>query len=232
MKSESINELAAALVKAQAEFGAVPKGSVNPFFKSKYAALPDVVAHATPILTKHGLAVSQFIEGEYLGVDALTTYLIHESGQFIAHTMKLHLVKDDPQAQGSAVTYARRYAYMSALGLVADEDDDGNKATQAKSGAVYEQSKPTYAKPAVQAKPLNAPGDAPQDIKDIIKAAELAPTDEFLNSLAQQFLTKGNLSEKQVMAGKKKAYAVLKNQGTVQNLTEAFGAIETEEEPF
>ena len=48
MNSPEINELAAALVAAQAEFSAVPKGSTNPFFKSKYAALPDVVASASP----------------------------------------------------------------------------------------------------------------------------------------------------------------------------------------
>ena len=126
MQSPEINELASALVKAQAEFSAVPKGSVNPFFKSKYAALPDVVQSASPVLTKHGLAVSQFITHDEGGGDALLTYLIHESGQFIAYSMKLHMTKEDPQAQGSAVTYARRYSYMSALGLVADEDDDAD----------------------------------------------------------------------------------------------------------
>ena len=130
MNSPEINELAAALVAAQGEFGAVPKGSVNPFFKSKYAALPDVVAHASPVLSKHGLAVSQFISNQ-IGLDTLVTYLLHKSGQFMSHTMLLHMVKEDPQAQGSAVTYARRYAYMSVLGLVADEDDDGQRATQA-----------------------------------------------------------------------------------------------------
>ena len=135
MQSPEINELASALVKAQAEFSAVPKGSVNPFFKSKYAALPDVVQSASPVLTKHGLAVSQFITHDESGGDALLTYLIHESGQFIAYSMKLHMTKEDPQAQGSAVTYARRYSYMSALGLVADEDDDGNSATKAKASA-------------------------------------------------------------------------------------------------
>jgi hypothetical protein len=129
--SESINELASALVAAQGEFSAVPKGSVNPFFKSNYAALPEVVATAGPVLAKHGLAISQFI-----GDDTLTTYLLHASGQFIAQEMKLHLVKNDPQAQGSAVTYARRYSFMSVLGLVADVDDDGNAATQASQAQV------------------------------------------------------------------------------------------------
>ena len=127
MHSEQINELAVALVKAQGEFSAVPKTSVNPFFKSKYADLATVVETATPIVTKNGLAVSQHLayDGE---MDTLTTYLIHNSGQYISSTMRLHLTKVDAQGQGSATTYARRYAYMAVLGLVADEDDDGNKA--------------------------------------------------------------------------------------------------------
>jgi hypothetical protein len=148
MKSEQINELAAALAKAQGEFSAVPKDSTNPFFKSSYAALPEVVKTATPVLAKYGLAVSQFISQDDAGHDALMTYLIHSSGQFIAHTMKLHLIKDDPQAQGSAVTYARRYSYMAALGLVADVDDDGNSASQPQQ----RQSAPA-AKPQYEAKP-------------------------------------------------------------------------------
>jgi len=146
MKSEQINELAAALAKAQGEFSAVPKDSTNPFFKSSYAALPEVVKTATPVLAKYGLAVSQFISVDDNGNDALMTYLIHSSGQYIAHTMKLHLIKDDPQGQGSAVTYARRYSYMSALGLVADVDDDGNAASQPQAQRTYapKADKPQY----------------------------------------------------------------------------------------
>ena len=135
MQSPEINELANALVKAQAEFSAVPKGSVNPFFKSKYAGLPEVVQHTAPVLAKHGLAVSQFITHSEDGTDSLLTYLIHESGQYIAYSMQLHLAKEDMQSFGSACTYARRYSYMSCLGLVADEDDDGNSATKAKASA-------------------------------------------------------------------------------------------------
>jgi ERF superfamily len=135
MQSELINELAMSLVKAQAEFSAVPKGSVNPFFKSKYAGLPEVVQHTAPVLAKHGLAVSQFITHSEDGTDSLLTYLIHESGQFIAYSMQLHLAKEDMQSFGSACTYARRYSYMSCLGLVADEDDDANSATKAKASS-------------------------------------------------------------------------------------------------
>jgi hypothetical protein len=131
MNSPEINELAAALVAAQSEFSAVPKGSVNPFFKSKYAALPEVVASAGPVLAKHGLAISQHITYDDAGNDCLMTYLLHKSGQYLAYSMKLHIVKGDPQSQLSAVTYARRGSYMACLGLVADVDDDGNLAAQA-----------------------------------------------------------------------------------------------------
>ena len=135
MQSPEINELALALVSAQAEFSVVPKGSVNPFFKSKYAGLPEVVSHTAPVLAKHGLAISQFITYSEHGGDELLTYLIHKSGQFIAYSMRLHLAKDDMQSFGSACSYARRYAYMSCLSIISDEDDDANAATKAKSSA-------------------------------------------------------------------------------------------------
>ena len=126
-----LNELAAALVAAQAEFSAVPKTADNPFFKSKYADLATVVSHTQPILAKHGLAVSQF-PTQINGEPALITYLLHASGQVLADTMKLCAAKSDPQGQGAAITYARRFAYMAVLGLVADVDDDGNTAQRAK----------------------------------------------------------------------------------------------------
>lgn len=132
-RSDELSEIATALSAAQGEFEAVAKGSDNPFFKSKYAALPDVVKAASPILTAHGLSVSQLL-GHDDGGDTLTTILLHKSGQFIADTMRLLSVPDNkgnltPQAQGSATTYGRRYAYMAILGLVADVDDDANAAS-------------------------------------------------------------------------------------------------------
>lgn len=131
-------ELAAALVAAQSEFSAVAKDRANPFFKSSYADLPAVKAEAQPVLAKHGLAVIQ--EPKYVVIegkihDTLTTIVVHSSGQIKASTMILKPVKGDPQAQGSAITYAKRYAFMAILGLVADDDDDGNTASgRAKSG--------------------------------------------------------------------------------------------------
>jgi hypothetical protein len=170
MQSDNINELAAALSKAQAEFSAVPKDSVNPFFKSTYAALPDVVRTATPVLTKYGLAVSQFIDCTDDGHDLLKTYLLHSSGQYITHSMRLYLVKDDPQGQGSAVTYARRYSYMAALGLVADNDDDGNSA----SAPRQQQQAPRQA-PAPQRAPQSTTAPSPATVgeKSKVSAGDL-----------------------------------------------------------
>jgi len=148
-----LNELATALVQFQSEVGAIPKDSSNPFFKSRYAGLPQVVETAGPILAKHGLSISQHI-GYEDGHDTLETWLLHTSGQFLVSRMRLHLVKDDPQGQGSAVTYARRYSYMSILSLVADDDDDGNAASQPRQ-APRQQSAPQQAPQAGAGNPIS-----------------------------------------------------------------------------
>jgi len=100
-------------------------------------------------LAKHGLAVTQgisfqqgFSDNANVLHDTLTTTLIHKSGQWIESEMQLHLPKQDPQGQGSAVTYARRYAYMAILGLVADDDDDGNSASRPRLQQRQEAAKP------------------------------------------------------------------------------------------
>lgn len=216
--SPSIIKLSKALVMAQAEFSAVPKESENPFFKSKYAALPDVIKHTSPVLSKHGLAVSQFISNDGNGNDSLTTVLIHESGEYMLHSMLLHLVKDDPQSQGSAVTYARRYAYMACLGVVSDEDDDGNAASK---------PRPKVAPAEVDVKSL------PEDLRNILSAASASPENEFLNSLARQYYERGSLSEKQIAAGSRQAIKVLVGKrDPIESVDNSFFELKPGEEPF
>ena len=121
--------IAKALNAFQSELVKVNKGAENPFFKSKYADLASIMLAAQPILTKHGLSVVQFptnIDGQ----PALRTMVMHTSGEYLEDTMPLMMSKQDPQGQGSAITYARRYSYAAALQIVIDEDDDGNKASQ------------------------------------------------------------------------------------------------------
>lgn len=164
--------LAEALVAFQAEVGFVAKDTQNPFFKSKYADLPAVMREAQPVLAKHGLAVSQqpsYIFANDKAYDTLVTEVIHETGEKLTSAMILHPVKNDPQAHGSAITYARRYAYMAALGLVADVDDDGNAASAPAKAA------PRKAAPKKATNPGAA--DALERVKAAAKAAGVASKD-------------------------------------------------------
>jgi hypothetical protein len=134
-KSESIKNISEALVSAQAEMPAVKFNKVNPFLKNKYADLGAIIETAQPVLAKHGLAVSQLCttEGESIGVE---TMLMHKSGEWISSRMDIPLGeergKSTAQVAGSIVTYIRRYALASILGMYADEDGDGNGNEPAK----------------------------------------------------------------------------------------------------
>ena len=118
-----------ALAKAQSEFPLVKKTDSNPFFKSKYAGLPSILEVVLPILHKNGLYLVQcpISEGERVGVQTTITYA--ESGDSVQGSFTMQLSKNDPQGAGSAITYARRYALVSMLGLNVDEDDDANHAS-------------------------------------------------------------------------------------------------------
>lgn len=142
--SESIKDLAAALVLVQLELTPVTKDKVNPFFQSRYVGLESVMPAALALLSKYNIALAQTVGTAEDGIGTtLSTTLLHVSGEWLTDTQPLLLAKADAQGQGSAITYARRYGLMSALGIVAEEDDDGNKATprprqkaQRKSAAV------------------------------------------------------------------------------------------------
>jgi hypothetical protein len=129
----SKTSLAQALHGFQKDAPPIHLDSTNPHFRSRFASLPSVVEAIRPALNKHGLVYMQF-PTNLDGAPALETMLIHaESGEDIAAVMPLVLTKNDPQGYGSALTYARRYALLSILGLVGDEDDDANKATSVAS---------------------------------------------------------------------------------------------------
>lgn len=131
--SEQINDIAAALAKAQGEMKNAALNKVNPHFKSKYADLAGIRDAVVPVLSKHGIAVVQtlgFLDG-YTG-QTVTTRLIHTSGQWIESACGCgHSVKN-MQEMGSAITYARRYSLSAICGIAADEDDDANAASQPK----------------------------------------------------------------------------------------------------
>lgn len=132
IKSENLKNLAVALVKAQKSMGAALKDAKNPFYKSRYADLNAIIDAAIPALNEQGIAVLQS-PGVMLTADGgaqsvINTLLLHESGEFIGGESKVVAAKvNDPQAEGSATTYARRYGLQAMVTLKA-EDDDGEAA--------------------------------------------------------------------------------------------------------
>lgn len=125
--TEDRKELFKAISAAQGEFTTVEKNGKNPHFNSKFAPLDSIIEMIRPVLPRHGLSVVQFTDiadsGNGIVVETIIT---HESGQYISGRLFMPAVKNDPQGYGSALTYGRRYALAAALGIVSDEDVDGN----------------------------------------------------------------------------------------------------------
>lgn len=132
-----MKEIATALVKAQLEMVAPKKGSVNPFFKNKYADLNDVLSAVVPALNNNGIVLLQplvNIEGK----NYVKTVLMHESGETFESLAEIFCNKqNDAQAYGSGISYARRYSLSSICGI-GSADDDGQKAVQPKPNATFE----------------------------------------------------------------------------------------------
>jgi hypothetical protein len=121
--------LASAMAAAFAEIEAATKGANNPHFKSKYADLGAVIDAIKPALIKHGLFFAQHCRPAEDGV-SVETVLYHSAGERESlGTLYVPANKRDAQGFGSALTYARRYALMTAFGVPA-EDDDGNAAVK------------------------------------------------------------------------------------------------------
>lgn len=123
-KSEQINELTTAMTKAQAHIKGAVKNKKNPHLRSKYADISSVIEAAREALANNGLAIFQgtdIIEGKTV----LRTTLSHVSGQWMSSLTPLIIPKNDMQSLGTAITYARRYSYSAMVGIVTEEDDDG-----------------------------------------------------------------------------------------------------------
>jgi hypothetical protein len=133
-----MKEFAVAFVKAQAKVKSAVKDSPNPAFKqdgkpSKYADLSSVWDACRAALAENGFGVLQptnFDDKDFW----LETTLLHESGEERTGRYPIRAASQTPQAIGSAITYARRYALAAMLGIVTDADDDGNAASKQVNG--------------------------------------------------------------------------------------------------
>ena len=123
-----MKDLAVAMAKAQAQVKTALKERTNGGFKNKYADLTSIWDACREALTNNGLSVIQRTDFEGSTI-WLETMLLHTSGEHVCSRYPLRPVKEDPQGFGSALTYARRYCLAAMVGVVADEDDDGNAAS-------------------------------------------------------------------------------------------------------
>lgn len=170
--SAPVDTFAEALVKVQGAIKTAIKDATNPAFRSKYADLGAVWEAVKPALQDNGFAVVQSpqFEGETMWLE---TTLLHVTGERMTGRYPIRPDKNTPQGVGSAITYARRYSISAMLGVVADEDDDGNAA----SGVAA----PSKAAPPPKHEPMSDP-DVVEGVKnwceqqkDIISNAKMLP---------------------------------------------------------
>ncbi len=159
--SPSIGKLFGALAKARKTFKPVFKKSENPFFKSKYADLAEVLEATVDSLSDNGIAIIQAPLGAERGVE-IVTFMGHESGEWMKATLPMPVSKPDAQGFGSAITYGRRYAYSAMVNVASEFDEDGNAASGKEA--------PSLPKP-----PIKKLAEA----KDLNKAIEKPAPDSF-----------------------------------------------------
>lgn len=219
--SESVKEIFAALAEFQAEVEDPKMDEEKEYrtrtgrlVKLKYATLKAILKTVRPLLAKHGVCLIQESRTENNKV-TITTYLLHKSGEWIAsEPYSLSAVSAEAQEIGSATTYARRYSLSSFLGIGAEDDDDGNAASEGLDGktkpqanAAQPQKQPQYNKQAAhnqqkqQPKPQPPPKQAPQQQPNQQKPAEGFTPGPAVNEHGQPLISKNQANHLYFAAG-------------------------------
>jgi hypothetical protein len=154
--SEAINEIAAALAKAQAKIGHAAKDKDNPHFRAKYADLASIRDACQQALAEAGIAVIQAPGSTDDGCVSMTTRLAHSSGQWFESFIACRPAKADAQAFGSVCTYLRKYSLAAMVG-VAPDDDDGEAAVGRGNGNGHHMQPQAARQPAPQQRGRSEP---------------------------------------------------------------------------
>ncbi|MGZ7883630.1 ERF family protein [Limosilactobacillus ingluviei] len=133
MMSETIGELTKGLAKFHSQLKQPKLNSENPFFHKNYLDLTGLQSAVDEAMKGTGLSYIQLVAGSN-GQPTVRTVILHESGEFISSdTLQLRPDKTNPQGQGSAITYAKRYQLGAMFGISGEADDDGEAATNHQS---------------------------------------------------------------------------------------------------
>lgn len=207
--SEQVNDLFAALAKAQGEMPTIAKTKQAKVkgqskegrsfeYSYAYADIADVLEAVLPVLSRHGLSVTQptVVDGPAL---MIATRLGHSSGQWIESLYPVCSINGDHQKMGGAMTYARRYALCSLLGIAADEDTDGEGVEHPVAPEKRKETPPQQVAP----KPAGAPVPATELVAAIRAKDSLADLDRLWKSA--RFLTDFSLLSEEDKASVKAA---------------------------
>lgn len=127
-RSESFADLSAAIARAQAAMRHPAATKINPRFHNRYSDLADVIDDGLRRLTDEGISITPHID---VDDDQLTLTLLLALGeQWTITGLTVPLNARDAQAIGSALTYARRYLYLTLCGVATGDDDDGEAAVR------------------------------------------------------------------------------------------------------
>ncbi len=180
-KSESIGELAKALATAQGEIENASKNAKNPHFKSNYADLAEVINTVRPIMSKHGISISQFPAFDS-GLASVETIVMHHSGEWMSGVSSAPVGKQDAQGVGSAITYLRRYS-LAAIAGIAQEDDDGNSAVGGQRQQQQRQPQPKAVDVDKAVAAIRGAGDAATINKYVQSAQQRGASDLQMQSI-------------------------------------------------
>ena len=179
-KSATICAIAGALAKAQGEIKNPAFDKKNPHFNARYASLASCLDSVRSALSKNGIALIQTISTPSHDWVTITTILAHSSGEWISCDFG---ARADAKIQqtGATVTYLRRYTLYAILGIVGDEDDDGESDRKADTRpAAKPASEPMFSKAEANGlmKALAAKGLGFEHLMEAMKRAGLDPKPE------------------------------------------------------
>lgn len=132
-RSSEIKNLTFALLNFQREVSPIFRGQEakiqtksGGMMRYRFADLAEIQAVISEPLLKNGLIIIQCPIGKY----CLETTLLHESGEFISSQYEMIPAGNNPQSQGSTITYQKRYAIVAMLNLQVTDDDDAAKVSE------------------------------------------------------------------------------------------------------